>query len=1203
MRRTLNIGLGGTGIKSILHIKKSLYSSGKGQDVSKIFENMRFYVIDSNKGDIADINKTLGELDSTAVDILSFKDDEFSVYKDKLSSHSINMTLDQMANGEHRNIENWLVKNSLKNIEPGSGEGASQIRNVGRYGFFKIYTDIYDALKSHFEKLNQGLGNNQNNVAAATVMGADAIDVNIICSIAGGTGSGSLLDVILLVNAFKENNGLNLNINPIIVLPDVFDGVFGENKDGKKAQEDLQGTMQKKRARATAYAVLSELETLNSSTKPFIIDFLSVRNPVVTQNEKFKVQWLPQEHKISGRFTDYTVKGSIWNLCYLLSAANLPKNTVVNSDKIGLDNLLVSPNFMPGKNLADATFQAIADFVYIKANDDATNDGLIRGFPLKYLTQINNILGLAVQNNTYTISSDKFKFNNLYGSFGISKVFTDNEKLIQASAFVLLKKYLAYKKDAVIALIPKHIVNDSLILKNWRTSDILKKLMTNKDSVPIDKALKDICNKFIDNLDYVIEGKISPQKIWEVKLEIENESFSFGGSVVKNVTLGLGELKRKLEEELDIRIRKLYEDAKNLSVDRDSSNDDQNGMSFYESLRTFCLELFEKYSWKFSGDCFKIIYQNYYVMPKEEVEKWLNDNSKREAINFPEYLNYLQDLDSIPKSKQAVTCKVIAEDYVARFNNISKKKLEYHAYKALKEAFLFRIQPYIEIDPTVTSSFLAIITKSGKFLEDCYNEVETRVKNSINSLVNLKETAFATPIMNDNITESYIDKRMVSAINAELGKNAKTIDDFSLVEKEIMLTFFNIKNVLTLKNLYNKTLGSVILSKISLNDKNHEEFFQPTPDVFIESLRYSCYLYLRDWCKLGKNTTVSQEFDNSYSVDPDTTRTKIISKSSILLKKDLRFEALAIANNNKLFSYFISKTPGDPLGRNRDHCFFSNDTNYLFNAEVVFPLASIDCISGLEQDYELIYNDVAKDVGGLTGEKATYLHSDHDYFKAFSVPFTVADTEKKRVDLKRVTSLLIESIMIGVINKIGGCLGFNIFAGVNIKRESFANNIDDFSNLLIAVKKSSNYEEELNTAIIDKVESNKVIDEQFGLEVKVLIGLRHLETNIFEKFKEVSLMKNPQNSDKIEAERIEKFLIECIEGLRKIYIEKTLNNVYASRALEKYDNLVLNIKNISQRGGNIGDTLTNAKQEFSSFLKQYVNDSFSDKMYIPVIIE
>ena len=54
--------------------------------------------------------------------------------------------------------------------------------------------------------------------------------------------------------------------------------------------------------------------------------------------------------------------------------------------------------------------------------------------------------------------------------------------------------------------------------------------------------------------------------------------------------------------------------------------------------------------------------------------------------------------------------------------------------------------------------------------------------------------------MNDNITESYIDKRMVSAINAELGKNAQSIDDFSLVEKEIMLTFFNIKNVLTLKN-------------------------------------------------------------------------------------------------------------------------------------------------------------------------------------------------------------------------------------------------------------------------------------------------------------------------------------------------------------------------------------------------------------------
>ena len=46
MRRTLNIGLGGTGIKSILNLRKTLYASGK--DPKAVRDKIRFLVIDSH---------------------------------------------------------------------------------------------------------------------------------------------------------------------------------------------------------------------------------------------------------------------------------------------------------------------------------------------------------------------------------------------------------------------------------------------------------------------------------------------------------------------------------------------------------------------------------------------------------------------------------------------------------------------------------------------------------------------------------------------------------------------------------------------------------------------------------------------------------------------------------------------------------------------------------------------------------------------------------------------------------------------------------------------------------------------------------------------------------------------------------------------------------------------------------------------------
>ena len=65
MRRTLNIGLGGTGIKSILNLRKTLYASGK--DPKAVRDKIRFLVIDSHEEDIVKINNREGDVKPCAI--------------------------------------------------------------------------------------------------------------------------------------------------------------------------------------------------------------------------------------------------------------------------------------------------------------------------------------------------------------------------------------------------------------------------------------------------------------------------------------------------------------------------------------------------------------------------------------------------------------------------------------------------------------------------------------------------------------------------------------------------------------------------------------------------------------------------------------------------------------------------------------------------------------------------------------------------------------------------------------------------------------------------------------------------------------------------------------------------------------------------------------------------------------------------------
>ena len=1136
MRRTLNIGLGGTGIKSILNLRKTLYASGKV--LKNIDEQIRYFVIDSHESDISNIADTLKTLDTTAVSNLKFHKNEYSVYSEYLDPNDVKMIVDDIKNGQHEQLKDWLVKESLIGIAPGGATGASQIRNVGRYGFFRIYNDVFNKINAHLEHLNQGRQN------------GDPIDVNIICSIAGGTGSGALLDVILLLNAMK-NLFPGLMITPIIVLPDVFDGVVSQA---------AQNSMRKYQAKATAYAVLSELDTLCTSKKPFIVELIS-DNVKLPDSEKFKVRWIPEQHSNPDLITNFTVNTpNLWNMCYLLSSANLPTGTVVDVTKaIGHLN----SDFKRGKELALSMYQAIADFVFIKADNDLAN-GQPRAFPDLFNQEINNFTGNASTQNEYKIGQKSYKLNNLYGSFGISKIYSDIDNLNKVSAFVLLERYIQFKiGDIQTGQRPggvDDIVRNSEPLKDWKISDIVKKIeksVDNKKPVTIYENIDNICNDFKKQLDNLIKGFTEPDKIFDAGKPLDINSESPKNVNIPDIMLrSFSKLKEKLLTELDVKTKYIYKNAREVSVDKRSDNDIVNGKSFYECLNEFCLIALKKYNWIEVQSCFQLINERYFVSHQKEARLWLSINKPLRAV-FVDFYPYMQDLNSVPKSQQEVTCKTISEHLVNSFSKNCKTELKYHVYDAIEKEFLFQIKPYL--DENETSSFLSIINKASKFLKIVLEDVSNKVKDGAASVKNINETAFSTPIINNNLDKIFIDKRMNSAIDVKLGQTGKTSADMFAIEEGILNQLFELKKIDIIdwihSSLPERSLGAIMLNHVGLNSVNQNQFNPPEKTSFTNFFIQSCYLYLRNDCDLGKNTVVSNEFDTFFSNNLDTVRNQVTKKATILLKKNAQYVSLAPAGTFSIKKYFLSSLR-DPffVDSTRTYSYFSSDTNYLFDAEVVFPLASLDCIRNLEDSYDFVF----KGTGNTNSDdiKAEYLHSDFGYFKCFSNPFTEEAIVKRKKSLKELTCILVNAILIGVINKNGNTFSFSVLAGKTQTKIYFDPSVNTFGKLLVEVAKRR-YEKELIEAIKTKYDAIKIVpitDGHIFADIKIEIALKLLITNIQDKFS--NFLLSPETTIKQEAKDLFEFWMECCSFLQLKFNQETINDNNSSEAKSKFDLLL-----------------------------------------------
>jgi hypothetical protein len=220
-RPTLIIGLGGTGHEVLVRLKAKLLDTF-GEDAFKVVKLLSFDTADeplqatTSRGEQVRLGRNTELVSISNVPVAD------------LITH-----IDR-----HPTIKNWIPKNlPVTSINA----GARMVRPLGRVALFHHYNVIKAQLQKAIEQLrNISIVGRLGSVSASE---SQVMNVFVICSLSGGTGSGTFIDMAYMARKICENNGVkDVYLNGMLVLPEAFAAVRDD------------------RIRVNAYAALRELD-------------------------------------------------------------------------------------------------------------------------------------------------------------------------------------------------------------------------------------------------------------------------------------------------------------------------------------------------------------------------------------------------------------------------------------------------------------------------------------------------------------------------------------------------------------------------------------------------------------------------------------------------------------------------------------------------------------------------------------------------------------------------------------------------------------------------------------------------------------------------------------------------------------------------------------------------------------------------------
>ncbi len=288
---TIIIGLGGTGLKVIYRLKNNIPIEILDKGLLKLL------VIDSDKND-----PMINELDA----------DEYV----NIGVPGVSSIVSNLDSEAAKFIRPWFPSNLPFKIVSGD-EGAKQFRSMGRLYLFKNIDKIFNIIDRTVKSLRAKFANITNV--------SKTINVVLVSSICGGTGSGILLDIAYLVrHIIEEENANPCLIKGVLVLPTAFHPF------------PISDESERKNIFANGYATLKEIDYyMNPNTENSYRVKYSENKEIVSNKAPFDVCYLiddeNEEFPIGG--LDDTLDAIAESLTVLLTAG------VGTSIKSAEDNL------------------------------------------------------------------------------------------------------------------------------------------------------------------------------------------------------------------------------------------------------------------------------------------------------------------------------------------------------------------------------------------------------------------------------------------------------------------------------------------------------------------------------------------------------------------------------------------------------------------------------------------------------------------------------------------------------------------------------------------------------------------------------------------------------------------------------------------------------------------------------------------------
>lgn len=203
LKKTLYVGLGGTGVSTLLRVKKCFMDS-----YGEIPPMIGFLAIDT---DTSAYNK----------EVTSNLNKKIKLEQNELLVCTVKRALDTYKNNPQ--VYDWVPTNNVSKLSSIAGQGAGQVRSNGRFIAYYNYSQIENSIKSVITQINQHIPVTSQYVVDTNKDGIEfPITVNVFSSVAGGTGSGMIVDVLCLINKAINSLALQFDLYPWLVLPEIF---------------------------------------------------------------------------------------------------------------------------------------------------------------------------------------------------------------------------------------------------------------------------------------------------------------------------------------------------------------------------------------------------------------------------------------------------------------------------------------------------------------------------------------------------------------------------------------------------------------------------------------------------------------------------------------------------------------------------------------------------------------------------------------------------------------------------------------------------------------------------------------------------------------------------------------------------------------------------------------------------------------------